>query len=105
MSGPIESEDCRRGPLTEGHALPSPGDQPGNSPVTGGTGTGPAMYEAGQAAYNGNQAASRSDRVSTTGACESVQAVARWTPPPGMQADARPRPVNPSSLTGHAPGE
>lgn len=88
----VEPETYHRGPLTEDHATPSPGDQPGNSPVSPVTGSGHERYATGAQAYNANRAANCSDHVSPTGACTSAPATARWSPPPGLGASNVPQP-------------
>lgn len=112
-AGPVPSPDFRvagadrvhRGPLTAGHESPSPADAGDSNPASPVTGSGHATYEHGVTAYNANVQQACADHVMPSQAREARPAPSQWSPPPGMQADAVPRPVNPGHLTGHAPGD
>lgn len=102
------AENFHAGPLTAGHAAPSPADVGDNNPASPVTGSGRATYDHGVTAYNVNVQQACADHVMPSQTCEARPAPAQYSPPRGMQADAVPRPVSPSGLaghTGHAPGE
>lgn len=111
-AGPVPPPDFRqaaaadyhRGPLTEDHEAPSPGDRPGNSPVSPVTGSGHERYEAGAAAYAGNQQRATAQHVMPSQQCVSQPAPAQWSPPPDLGASNVPQP-RAAGATRKAPGE
>ena len=100
----VTPEDFARGPLIQGHALPSPGDLADNNSVAPVTGSGTETYRHAAEAYNANVARERAQHVSPSRACEARPAPARWSPPPDMGARNVPQP-RAAGATRKAPGE
>jgi hypothetical protein len=103
--GSVSVQDFQRGPLTGGHATPSPGNTGDNNPVSPHTGAGHETYEHALGAYNASVARAGTEHITVTQEATSQPATARWSPPADMQATSVPQAADPGHLTGRAPGE
>jgi hypothetical protein len=101
---PPAAVDFHRGPLTHDHEVPSPGSQPGNSPVPPTSDSGHDRYKVGRQANAGNQAQNRADHTDLTGRVASQPAPTRLSPTASLGTVNVPQ-SRAAALTGCAPGE